>query len=130
VNRRVGFLAATVGALAVFVAPAGAHSSALSIDPVISSDGSMGQVTGSLTCTAGDKFLFGAKISQGGTTVDTTGPSTAGNTCTGAPQAYHIKFTGSIAAGSADVTVTVFTATGSTLHGTPTSTSATVTVVI
>lgn len=128
-KRTLGILVGAISAVALAAGPAAAHSSALDVDPTLLSDGSSGQVTGTVTCTVGDRFLAGARVRQGGNIV-AEGSNSAGNACTGSPQAVPVKVFGSLSAGSADATMTIFTSAGTSPHGTPSSHTETVTVVI
>jgi hypothetical protein len=82
----------------------------LEITETVASDGTRGQVTGSLTCPAGELFLVDVALSQG----EATGRGTARGTCTGAPQPYTVNFTtgtgAQITDGPAEACVTLSTA--------------------
>ncbi|HWH35779.1 MAG TPA: hypothetical protein VNT56_10740 [Acidimicrobiales bacterium] len=61
----------------------------LVIDDTVRGDANRAQVTGTLTCEAGDVFLVEVELTQG----DTTGTGTARGTCTGSEQTYRAGIT-------------------------------------
>lgn len=102
----------------VLVAGYSATGSAELYDPAVSleitdtvrSDGTRGQVTGTLTCPAGEVYLVEVALTQG----EATGLGRDRGTCTGAPQPYKANFTTgagtSISSGPAEACVTLKTA--------------------
>ena len=102
----------------VLVAGYSATGSAELYDPAVSleitdtvrSDGTRGQVTGSLTCPAGEVFLVEVELTQDGV----TGQGKSRGTCTGTPQSYTANFTTgagtSLSSGPAEACVTLNTA--------------------
>lgn len=128
-KRTVGFVVGVLGSVALLAGPAAAHSSGLAIDTTLYSDGSIGQVTGVVTCTAGNELSVGVKVRQGGVLV-ADGVNSSGNVCTGSPQEFTVRVSGALVAGPAAVTATAFSTVGNTIHGIPSSRTATITVVI
>lgn len=63
----------------------------LTIDDTVASDGTRGQVQGTLTCPAGEVFLLRLSLVQGETTAN---GSTRGS-CTGSPQSVALRVTAS-----------------------------------
>ena len=82
----------------------------LEINDTVRSDGTRGQVKGSVTCPAGEVFLVEVELTQG----EATGRGTARGTCTGSPQEYTVNFTtgggAQLSDGPAEACVTLSTA--------------------
>lgn len=101
----------------------GAHTEAIAVDPVadLSPDGTTIVVTGTVTCTGGEKGQVGARIAQGDSLAEG-----ANNTrpCTGASQSFTIRaflISGPpFSSAGADACVRSRTANDTGMHGTTT----------
>lgn len=118
-GRLLGGVGAGALALSLFAGTAGAHTpfGTVDIDNSANSDGFETRISGTLTCSAGETFRVGARIIQDNDLV--ASGFDPGNNCTGAPQTFLVSAFGPVDAGSASVTVTIYTALPetTTLHG-------------
>lgn len=128
-------LATTTMAVGLMVAPASAHVTfgSLDIDDTATGTTTTVKVSGTVTCTAGEKFRAGVTLTQGASEGQ---GNDAGNNCTGSPQSFlatvNLTSGPGFTSGPADAQVRVQTGLpgGSMTHGANPSYSETITLTI
>lgn len=88
----------TTGSVELYTPEAPEEEASLTIDDTVASDGTRAQVTGTLTCPAGEVFLVSMSLEQG----DAIGRGTTRGSCIGSPQAFAVRVTAGAGSGFAD----------------------------